>query len=361
MTRLGAALLAAALFRHQEPFCVAALAGVASEKQDIREVRELSPSALKRFVEANEPVVIRGGARDWPALREWSLEHIIAVAGDEPIDLERYSSDSTTQDFCRDAHYGRATLREYLQYTQTSGGDGLYRMNEQTLELEFGDRLGRGRAIPFPYLFPLALHEGTNLLINNSSYSHMHFHRTSDSIVTQIAGPKTMLLLPPNASELAASDAARCLACSAMGTAVAGTKAEADNFVECCECCHVGRSNRWWKDEPLRDHPKAFTVTLNVGDQIFIPWLWYHATWGAPMMIGITMVNFWTHVGIAPNRHILTEAARFGAGRWQRKCIEAYEEVCVRDAVPDFMRDDCVTRMTPLDGICASAGRRKAL
>jgi len=158
MTRLGAALLAAALFRHQEPFCVAALAGVASEKQDIREVRELSPSALKRFVEANEPVVIRGGARDWPALREWSLEHIIAVAGDEPTDIERYSSDSTTQDFCRDAHYGRATLREYLQYTQTSGGDGLYRMNEKALllpgatgELELGDRPCLSISIPVPF------------------------------------------------------------------------------------------------------------------------------------------------------------------------------------------------------------------
>lgn len=37
---------------------------------------EPSPLEFMRFVAKNTPFVVRGGARDWPAARQWNVEYL---------------------------------------------------------------------------------------------------------------------------------------------------------------------------------------------------------------------------------------------------------------------------------------------
>ena len=54
----------------------------------IEELHE-EPSALDfmRFVARNTPFVVRGGASDWQATKEWTVDYLRHFLGDQPVNV----------------------------------------------------------------------------------------------------------------------------------------------------------------------------------------------------------------------------------------------------------------------------------
>ena len=52
----------------------------------IHELKD-APSALQftKYVARNQPFVIRNGASEWPAVRQWTAQHLMGVMGDAAI------------------------------------------------------------------------------------------------------------------------------------------------------------------------------------------------------------------------------------------------------------------------------------
>lgn len=48
---------------------------------------EPSPLEFMQYVARNRPFVIRKGASDWKAVREWSAEYLLDTVGDEEVNV----------------------------------------------------------------------------------------------------------------------------------------------------------------------------------------------------------------------------------------------------------------------------------
>jgi hypothetical protein len=48
---------------------------------------EPSPLEFMRYVARNTPFVVRGAARDWPAMRLWTLDFLKSVMGDQEVNV----------------------------------------------------------------------------------------------------------------------------------------------------------------------------------------------------------------------------------------------------------------------------------
>ncbi|AKJ01609.1 lysine-specific demethylase 8 [Archangium gephyra] len=55
----------------------------------IDERRDLSiPEFTRSYVKPGRPVVLRGGASHWPALRQWTLERLRSLGAEQPVEVE---------------------------------------------------------------------------------------------------------------------------------------------------------------------------------------------------------------------------------------------------------------------------------
>ncbi len=82
--------------------------------------------------------------------------------------------------------------------------------------------------------------------------------------------------------------------------------------------CHFGRSDKQRGPHPeLLTHPEALWVRLRPGDQLYFPWLWWHASWGTPNELSSALTHFWE---LKPEK--LRNLSRV-ASEAQRECAKA--------------------------------------
>ena len=271
-------------------------------KRDDSELRvaEVStpPSAeafFAEFVRRNVPLVVRGAARGWPAMR-WSAEYfesfcdeLVTVA---PLQVdgphaywdkwlepaaawEHEEADPEVVDaeqlLVVSASRVKLRMRKFLK---------LLRPDSHVAATFYADGAGN-LAHSFPFLkddfspppFAAALElKRTDLWIGGRSISRMHFDNL-DNVFAQVVGSKTFVLAPPDAG--AALQGGRRL------RKAANAYTQPDGFArEGGGVLHETVLNYLCVERPAS--LPTVRVTLQPGDMLYLPFGWWHEVHGEP-------------------------------------------------------------------------------
>jgi hypothetical protein len=225
--------------------------------------------------------------------------------GNEKVGVEEYDMATNAHHDIEHSKYVRMPFREFVEKLEhnTPGPEKRYLLGEWDLMARH-HTTGKvsktlhalHRDYPFPFLvdkirLPAHSLEGevgggggletlhTRLFMGRSSPIQIHYHGDSDAVLFQVHSSKHVLLLPPNAS------------------ADVGAKPD-------LPFCTFGPGGL--EDGPdartsdrLAKHPDALSVDLAPGDALYIPWLWWHATWAETDQISVALTHFW----IDPEKH----------------------------------------------------------
>ena len=256
------------------------------------------------FVVKNTPVVIRGGGLSWPCVSKWSKLEF--WRRQQLWVTPEFYGFTHEQNFCLGMKDLKAMpMKQYLSTLPM----GEYMLNEEDF-ITRGEFHPLGEALrddfPFPVFHALADHRRTTLFLVNSSYSQMHYHGDTEAVITQISGSKHVFLAPPSLSEVIRHGDA------------------SSPFTACEDICHFGESHKQRGVSPqVLRHPDARWVRLQPGDQLYFPWLWWHAAWGTPSELSVAFTHFWD----VPQERLHALKTHQAGHRLQRECDEKGQEL----------------------------------
>ncbi|KAH8801572.1 cupin-like domain-containing protein [Xylogone sp. PMI_703] len=292
----------------------------------VEELNEI-PSALEfmRYVARNRPVVIRDGARDWEATRNWNATSLKSILGNRPVNVAVTplgNADSPTPDeegnlvFVKPLEE-QQPFDEFLTFVTAQELTG-----EPSEEVRYAqtqnDNL-RGeyetlfshvkKDIPWARIALQQVPEAINLWIGNSR-SVTALHKDNyENIYCQIVGKKHFVLLPPIAYAVV-------------------------NERELPSACYVrGEDGRLsiWREEGVPFVPFAtwdpdrrmvnatryselarpMRVTLEAGDMFYLPALWFHKVSQSCSEEGLCVaVNYWYDMDFSGSFYPLCNLAR---------------------------------------------------
>ncbi|KAF2102454.1 phospholipase A2 [Rhizodiscina lignyota] len=273
---------------------------------------EPSPLEFMRFVSCNRPFVVRKGAKDWPACRKWNVEYLhhvmegqlvnVAITpfgnADSPLELDDgrvvfvkpYEVDEDFATVVR--HIQEKELRtDYkgpVRYAQTQN-DNL-RNEYETL---FSDV---PKDIPFARVALERNPDAINFWLGNS-HSTTALHKDNyENIYVQVLGQKHFVLLPPTE--------AACINERELPASTYATDSDEDHYndliVRIDSPSTAVPFATWDPDDPSKgqtdfsQYSRPMRVTLNEGDMLYLPALWYHKVSQSCSEEGVCCaVNYW--------------------------------------------------------------------
>ncbi|KAI1772942.1 putative pla2g4b [Hypoxylon cercidicola] len=285
---------------------------------------EPSPLEFMRYVARNTPFVVRGGAADWPAIRRWTAAYLreqlaghrvnVAVTpfgnADAPTPME--GEDDLV--FAK-PHEEEQPFEEFLEYLTTQekegiGGEVRYAQTQNdNLRHEYSFLYSQvPPSIPFARIALQKSPDAINMWVG-SSKSVTALHRDNyENIYVQVAGAKHFVLLPAlcqpcvNERELVPASYSRREDRSLHLQTEDGDKVpfavwDPDSSeTRTTKYSHLAR--------PLR-------VTLNPGDMLYLPAMWYHKVSQSCSEEGICVaVNYWYDMEFSGPLYSLTSLVR---------------------------------------------------
>ncbi|GAB1314142.1 JmjC domain-containing protein [Madurella fahalii] len=279
---------------------------------------EPSPLEFMRFVARNTPFVVRGAAANWQATRTWNVEFLKDVLRDEPVNIAvtpAGNADSPTPltkpglVFAK-PHEEDQPFTAFLDYliTQEQAQEGGESQGEVRYAQTQNDNLRHEyrplfahvqRTVPFARIALARDPDAINLWIGNSR-SVTALHKDNyENIYVQVAGQKHFVLLPPvchpcvNETLLKAAHYERRSA--GDGDGVPGGL---ELVVE--EDAAAVPFAIWDPDQPGKNETRysklaePMRVTLNAGDMLYLPCMWYHKVSQSCSPEGVCIaVNYW--------------------------------------------------------------------
>ncbi|KXJ93076.1 putative phospholipase [Microdochium bolleyi] len=286
---------------------------------------EPSPLEFMRYVARNTPFVVRQGAAEWPAVTQWSAVYLRESLAGHPVNvaITPYgNADAPT--VLRDKSSGgeetegRLVFAKPLEETQPFeqlldyvAGQELDPQDPTRHEIRYAqtqnDNLRHEyvslfsqvqRGIPFARIALQSDPDAINMWVGNSrSVTAMH-KDNYENIYVQIRGRKHFSLLPPlcqpcvNEEELVPATYARVMDSSTVGGNGLGLQVEENSD-------RVPFAT-WDPDRPS-ERPTKYSrlaapmrVTLEPGDMLYLPAMWYHKVSQSCSEDGICVaVNYW--------------------------------------------------------------------
>ncbi|KAF2998405.1 hypothetical protein E8E14_004470 [Neopestalotiopsis sp. 37M] len=272
---------------------------------------EPSPLEFMRFVAKNTPFVIRNGAKDWPATKQWNVAYLrealrghnvnVAITPYGNADAPTLDADGNTV-FAK-PHEEDQPFEEFLDYLTKqeleSPNDPVEVRYAQTqndnLRHEYSSLFSETlRSIPFARIALEKEPDAINMWVGNS-FSTTAMHRDNyENIYVQIAGQKHFVLLP-----------ALCQPCineQELRPAIYVRRDGGDNKLE-LKLEEEGDHVPFAVWDPDRSHANTtryshlaqpMRVTLNPGDMLYLPAMWYHKVSQSCSEEGLCVaVNYW--------------------------------------------------------------------
>lgn len=263
------------------------------------EERDTLPSRdefLSRYMAKSRPVVFRGGARDWPAVADWTPQSLAEKAGDNQINVQQ----SPNSIFGLDPKKGgpryeevQTTLGEYVSSLMHGDENGVrYYVQRVNIPEKLPELLG-DIVVP-DYVDPEKIYL-TNLWLGPAGNVTTLHYDTPNNFLAQIKGRKRFRMFAPGQMR-------NLYPC----------RGKAYNMSQ------VDIENPDYEAFPRLRRAQMYEVELNEGDLLFIPTYWWHQVlsvtdgisvniWFLPLWRQLIGLQLWDNVpDIA--RHLLNTA-----------------------------------------------------
>ncbi|KAG9961190.1 phospholipase A2, partial [Aureobasidium melanogenum] len=258
------------------------------------------PSALEflQYVARNRPFVVRKGAQDWTAVQKWDSHYLLNVLGDSLVNVAITpfgNADAVLKEADGSLSYVKPLERlepfdkviRYIseqeldqseptpiKYAQTQN-DNLRNEYSSLFEDVPSD-------IPFARIALRKTPEAVNFWLGNS-LSTTSLHKDNyENLYVQVRGQKHFVIMPPTAAAAVNEQ-------SVPGTTYVSTNKDETAKLKVQDLKHVLDEPElivpvptWDPDFPdVRPTPysklvKPLRVTLNEGDMLYLPAMWYH-------------------------------------------------------------------------------------
>ncbi|RFU34941.1 hypothetical protein B7463_g1424, partial [Scytalidium lignicola] len=294
-----------------------------------REVEELTevPTALEfmRYVARNRPVVIRGGAKDWEATRNWNAAYLKNILHGRSVNVAITplgNADSPTPDEDGNIIFVKPLeeqqpFGEFLDFVmnqELSGGPSGEVRYAQTqndnLRGEYDTLFSYvDKDIPWARIALQQVPEAINLWIGNSR-SVTALHKDDyENIYCQIIGQKHFVLLPPIAYSVV--NERELLPASYVREEDGQLKMQLE------EGGPLVPFAIWDPDKPTVNATRyseiayPLRVTLEAGDMLYLPALWFHKVSQSCSEEGLCCaVNYWYDMDFSGSFYPLCNLAR---------------------------------------------------
>ncbi|MFI6522292.1 cupin-like domain-containing protein [Spirillospora sp. NPDC050679] len=159
------------------------------EVRDVPVVRDPGRAEFADIVRQGRPTVLRGVLDGWPALRNWSPEHLREKAGHRSVPIEFYGS-----------WYGAWTtvpmrLSRYLDLLTPEGEPERCYLAQVNLADHLPELLDD---VPIPDVLKGA-DAGVGAFLGRDSVTALHYHTNDEALLCQIGGEKRVTLWEPGA------------------------------------------------------------------------------------------------------------------------------------------------------------------
>ncbi|KAK3299276.1 cupin-like domain-containing protein [Chaetomium fimeti] len=297
---------------------------------------EPSPLEFMRYVARNTPFVVRGGAADWQATRTWTVDYLKDFLGDELVNVAvtpagnadaptPYTSpdDGSTTLVLAKPHEEDQPFSTFLDYLTTpptpTGAPPSTNKKETRYAQTQNDNLHHEyrallthvpATIPWARIALCRSPDAVNLWVGNGA-SVTALHRDSyENVYVQVAGRKHFVLVPPACQAGVAERALRSGVYVRAGDGGGGGDGDGDGE----DREKGGEGLRLVLEEGVEPVPFAtwdpdrpevnatpysrlvqpMRVTLEPGDMLYLPCLWYHKVSQSCSPEGVCIaVNYW--------------------------------------------------------------------
>ncbi|KJX94163.1 jmjc domain-containing protein 7 [Zymoseptoria brevis] len=273
---------------------------------------EPSPLEFMRYVARNRPFVVRNAAKDWPAVRKWDTKYLSRVLHRQDVRVAvtpKGNADAVVSDqkiglLFAEPHEIVEPFEDFLSYVQEDSSPS----SDTTINVKYAQPQNDSLRTEYSSLFTdvpptipfatIALEQdpdAVNFWLGNSRSTTSIHKDNYENIYVQIRGQKHFTLLPP--IEMACVNETPLPFGRYHPDPENGAQLEARINADDEELRPVPiwdpdkpdvRSTRYSKlSRPLR-------VTLNEGDMMYLPALWYHKVGQGNGEEGFACsVNYW--------------------------------------------------------------------
>ncbi|KAK4449132.1 cupin-like domain-containing protein [Podospora aff. communis PSN243] len=287
---------------------------------------EPSPLEFMRFVAKNTPFVVRGAASDWTATKTWSARFLKEHLADETVNVAVTpfgNADSPTQHSNGTLIFAKPWEEDqpfpsFLDYViqqekeqNTSAGEVRYAQTQNdNLRNEYHSLFSHvPPTIPFARIALQSPPDAINLWIGNSLSTTALHKDNYENIYVQVLGRKHFVLLPPHCQP-----------------AVNEHLLKPGSYVREGETLELKMDDGGSGDVPFAvwdpDRPgenataysgmvEPVRVTLEKGDMLYLPAMWYHKVSQSCAGEGICVaVNYWYDMDFSGPLYPLTNFVR---------------------------------------------------
>jgi jumonji domain-containing protein 7 len=278
---------------------------------------EPSPLDFMRHVSLNRPFVIQGGAASWPARQIWSVPYLTSIMAGQHVNVALtphgnadsiLSLPSGGQIFVKPFEC-EEPFSEVLSKIQAQEQDEAFDMPTRYAQTQ-NDNLRNEyttlfadvpKSIPFARIALDKDPDAINFWLGNS-HSTTALHKDNyENIYVQILGRKHFVLLPPveaacvnERSVLAATYAPRETATSSSELRKGDLVVRVDEPEEYVPFATWGPDVPDENTTPFSQFSEPLRVTLDEGDMLYLPALWYHKVSQSCNDEGLCCaVNYW--------------------------------------------------------------------
>ncbi|KAL6708544.1 hypothetical protein ACN47E_002525 [Coniothyrium glycines] len=278
---------------------------------------EPSPLEFMRYAARNRPFVIKQGAMDWPALKKWNSTYLTTLMSGQAVNVALTPHGNA--DSVLSLHPSASKLFVKPHETSQPFSDVLHAIQTQELDATFkgptryaqtqNDNLRNEyatlfadvpRSIPFARIALQQDPDAINFWLGNS-HSVTALHKDNyENIYVQVLGQKHFVLLPPVEAACVNEKSVLAATYTPRGEQNGDEDGEVDLVVKIDEPEEYVPFATWDPDVPeehatrYSEYSRPLKVTLEEGDMLYLPALWYHKVSQSCNEEGVCCaVNYW--------------------------------------------------------------------